>query len=359
MFSAVLDKRRRRGKEMKKTKIFVIWLAVAVVCFIGMPFLANTAPAKPITHVKIAGGRVGDPWYVLSQAWADFINKKSKWLRAEVVATPGITGSAEVMRDNPKDYLSINCLSVLVNYRKGPFGQKRGFYRDARFIANAAALTQLLVTYDPKIKTPADLKGKKVGVGRKGASDSPNHEALLREWGVLDTVTLVHGGIGGRKARLMDGLADAVITICEHIYPREFRKGAFITEMETRKPLRYISLGRDKLVKLRKEMGGFLPVRVPAGALDPKTQPDVVWADNNATFFSADVKMDPEIVYEATRVIWETAGQWGRWHPQGKHMTREFIRAMVVADPTLVHPGAKKFFDERGIKMTDLAELLR
>ena len=78
---------------MKRLYILVVGLVV-----VGLMFgaFATGAQAKAVTKIKIAGGRVGDPWYVLSEALAYFLNHNSKWLRATVVATPGITGNYEM-----------------------------------------------------------------------------------------------------------------------------------------------------------------------------------------------------------------------------------------------------------------------
>lgn len=342
---------------MKKFVYIMAALVTAVYLFSG--FSIGPAFCEDKTNIKIAGGRVGDPWYVFAQALAFFINKRSDWLRAEVVATPGLTGNSELIKAKPKEYIGLACFSNFIHWRRGTFGKARGFYYGLRFIANANTMTQTIITYDPKIKSVRDLVGKRVHVGRKGATNTPDHKAILREWGVLDKVTLVHGGYGGGRSKLKDGLVDATFMIFDHIYPRTFKKGRFITELETRGPVYYLDLGRDKLLKLRKEGFATLPVKVPTGALDPKTQPNDIWAYNDAVFFAADEQMDEKIVYEVTRIICDSAGQWTSWHPQGEHMTMDFIPAMFFLQPQWVHPGAKKYYADHRIELKDLADLLR
>jgi len=345
---------------MKKYPVLLWFLVVfTLLSLVILPGHGALAGPKEIKKVLIAGGRVGDPWYVFAQAWAHFINKKSDWLRAEVVATPGLTGNAELMRQKPKQYLALTAFCVFAHFREGEFAEKRGCYTGIRFIANGPSMTQLWITYDPNIKRPEDLIGKRVHIGRKGAANTPDHMAILRKWRILDKVKLVHGGFGGGKNKLKDGLVDVTIMIIDHIYPRSFRKGAKIAELETKKPIYYLGMSREMLLDLRKEGYSTVPVRIPAKALDPKTQPNELWAFDDVVFFCADERMDPEIVYEATRVIYETAGQWSTWHPQGAHMTKTFIPAMPVYDLKYVHPGAKKYYDQNNIKIRDLAELLR
>ena len=88
--------------------------------------------------------------------------------------------------------------------------------------------------------------------------------------------------------------------------------------METRGPIYYVGFDRDILLQLREKEFATLPAKVPAGALDPKTQPKALWAYNDPTFWIADERMDPKVVYEVTRIIWETpAEEWAKWNPMG------------------------------------------
>lgn len=322
--------------------------------------LADAAPAKPTTQILIGGGRTADSWYAFAQALAKFINTQSKWLRAEVVSTAGISGNLDLVKEKPKEYIGLSSFSQ-IHMRPGhPFGEKRGAYTGERFIAVSTSMTQCIVTYDPKIKTIQDLAGKTVDVGRKGAANTPDHEAILEKYGVLDKVKFVYTGYGGGADKLRDGLVDATILLFNHTYPRKFSKGGFIERLETRGPIHYVGFDREKLLDLRKKEYATLPVRVPAGSLDPKTQPNDLWAFNDPTFFMADESMDEDVVYEITRIIWETpVEEWAKWHPTGAHMTKEFKPAVPSLELYKAHPGAKKFYDEHGIKVRDLADLLR
>ena len=78
--------------QRKRILTLAIVLVLAVV-FIGGPITASAAD-KNVTRKMILGGRLGDGWFVLSQALAYFINKQSDWLRVEVVATPGASAGA-------------------------------------------------------------------------------------------------------------------------------------------------------------------------------------------------------------------------------------------------------------------------
>ena len=310
--------------------------------------------------IKIAGARVKDPWYAFSQALSNFINKKSTWLRAESVATAGLTANIELISKTPDEYIGLAPTSTTLHARPGhDWSKKRNPYTGAAFIANLTTMTQLLVTFDPEIKSMQDLKGKTVDVGRKGAGNTPDHLAVLKAYGVIDDVKLLHTGFGGGAKRMMDGFCDATFLIVNHTYPHKIRKGRYIEQLETKKPVYYVGFDRDLLLKLRESEHGTVPVRIPAGALGENQKNDL-WGFNDPVYLMADKSMDPKIVEEVTRVIFETsAEEWAKWHPQGEHMTTQFKTATPVPKIVSPHPGTKAYYDKKGIAMTDLADQLK
>lgn len=338
---------------------------LTVVACLLMVFLAvglfEVHPAQADTkQVLIGGGRTKSPWYAFAQALAKFINDKSSWLRAEVVSTAGITGNVDMIKTKPKEFIAISSFSH-IHYRPGhEWGEKRGVYTGERFISTASSLTHLIVTYDPNIKTIPDLAGKTVDVGRKGAANTADHKAILGKYGIRDKVKYVYTGFGGGAEKLKDGLVDATVMLFNHTYPATFSKGSFIEKLETRGPIYYVGFYRNILLDLRAKEYATVPVWVPAGALDPKTQPKGLWAYTDPVFFSADKSLDPDVAYEVTRVIWATpASEWVKWHPMGAHMNKDFNAAMPSLELYQPHPGTKKYWDEHGIKPRDLADLLR
>jgi len=349
---------------LKRKSLLTVLTGICLVLILAaLPFMAAcaapTPTTKPITNIMIAAGRVGDSWYILSEALAYQINHKSDWLQATVVATPGITGDYELAMKDPGKYIFIGELGNQFYMTRDPYGKAYDYYDKARFIGTAASLSWLWVTYDSEIKTPQDFIGKTVDVGRKAAANTPDELAVLEEWGVLDKVKLAHSGFGGGRNSLKDGLVDIADMLYDHIYPAGISKGALITALETKGPIYYIGMDPDMIDKLRTEerFAGFA-VRIPPGALDPKTQPKELYAASLAPFWAADERMDPDIVYEVTRILYESAGEFSTWHPQGAHLTKTFIPASPL-DLKDTHPGAQKYYDEHGIEVVSLAELLR
>lgn len=303
----------------------------------------------------IASGRVGDAWSVLSEALAYYTNRKSDWLRLTSVATPGLTAAMEITRENPKDYLVVISSRDILAY---PPGAEKQYWDTGRTFGVNASQTVVWITYDENIKTPQDLIGKKVNIPRRGATTVFDMEAILREWGVLDKVTVVYSGYGDAVNNLKNGLVDVTYMSINHIYPMAFSKGPNIENIETKGPIYYLSTDPQLTRMLGEEQNMLgVPVRIFPGALDKKTQPEEVWGFAIPIFFGADVQMDDDVVYEVTRILYETAGEFDVWHPQGANLSKAFIPAYLRQD--IVHPGALRYFNEHDIEMVALADLFK
>ena len=312
--------------------------------------MAASAAEKEITRKMILGGRLGDPYFVLSQALANFVNKQSDWLRLDVVATPGASAGAEMAS---KDYDKYIFISPFYGMKFNPTEKRVNFYDKERIIGLCSANLHLWITFDQNIKTGKDLEGKKVFIGRPGGARTIIENMVLKEHGVFDKVKLLHGGFEGGVTALRDGLADVTVTAPDYILPSTFKKGQFIEDLETRKPVYYPHITPKPLqLKL-----GMIPVRIHAGALDKKTQPEDVYAAMDPIFWCADARMDDAVVREVARILYKNTEEFATWHAQGGSITKDSVCTYVIG-PQQMHPAATKFYQEQGAKVKPLLDIL-
>ncbi|MCJ7596888.1 MAG: hypothetical protein MUO52_19170 [Desulfobacterales bacterium] len=334
--------------EMKKKCRWMVSFFVIFGLVLGP--MAASAADKEITRKMILGGRLGDAYFVLSQALANFVNKQSDWLRLDVVATPGASAGAEMAS---KDYDKYIFISPFYGMKFNPTDKKLNFYDKERIISLCSTNLHLWITLDPKIKTGKDLEGTRVFIGRPGGARTIIENMVLKEHGVFDKVRLLHGGFGGGVTALRDGLADVTVVAPDYILPSTFKKGQFIEDLQTRKPVYYPHIYPKELqLKL-----GMVPVRIPAGALDKKTQPEDVYAAMDPIFWCADARMDDAVVREVARIIYKNAEEFAAWHAQGASITKDSVPTYVIG-PQQMHPAATKFYQEQGAKVKPLLDLL-
>ena len=336
---------------MKIGKIWKIVIVVSLVmAFSAVSLSVSAAEKKPITRKMLLGGRLGDGWFVLSQALAYFVNKQSDWLRLEVVATPGVSAGAEIAS---KDYEKYIYISPYFGMKLNPKSKRINFYDKERIIGFCTGNVWTWVTYDNKIKTAQDLVGKKVFIGRPGGARAHFEQSVLKHLGVLDKVKLLSGGYGGGRNAVRDGLADVAVMNFDYILPAGFKKGGLIEDLETRKPVFYINLMPPEL-QLKLDM---VPVKIYAGAMDKKTQKEAVYASIDAIYWCADERMDPAVVEEVTRILYANAGKFTSWHAQGAGISQESIPTWVISEKQM-HPAAVKYYQKAGVKIKPLGDLL-
>ena len=336
---------------MKKVKFWRLVIVVfMVVAFSAVSLSASAAEKKPITRKMLLGGRLGDSWFVLSQALAYFVNKQSDWLRLEVVATPGVSAGAEIAS---KDYEKYIFLAPYFGMKLDPKSKRINYYDKERIIGYCTGNVFTWITYDDKIKTAQDLVGKKVFIGRPGGARTHFEGAVLKELGVFDKVKVLNGGYGGARNALRDGLADVAVMNFDYIMPAGFKKGALIEDLETRKPVYYINLMPPEL----QHKLGMVPVQIYAGAMDKKTQKEGVYASIDAIYWCADERLDPAVVAEVTRILYANAGKFGSWHAQGAGITQESIPTWVISEKQM-HPAAVEAYQKMGAKIRPLSDLL-
>ncbi len=335
----------KRRKFLKMVVVFSLVLA-----FSAVSLTVSAAEKKPVTRKMLLGGRLGDSWFVLSQALAYFVNKQSDWLRLEVVATPGVSAGPEIAM---KDYEKYVFISPYAGMTLNPTLKQMEYYDKDRIMGYCTSNVWVWITYDEKIKTAEDLVGKKVFIGRPGGARTVYEQRVLEALGIKDKVKLLHGGYGGGRNALRDGLADVAVMQIDYILPAGFKKGAFIEDLETRKPVHYINLmPKEMQLKL-----GMVPLKIFAGALDPKTQKEDIYATVDAVYWCADARMDDAVVLEVTRILYENADKFASWHAQGAGISKESVSTYIIG-PERMHPVAKKYYEEQGVKIKPLGDLL-
>ena len=343
-----------------------LFLFAAMAVFGGGMF--SQAEAAKTDKIIFAAGRPDDAWFSLSHGLASMINERSEWLEAEVIATAGIGDATKLAMRDPekrKNHIIITMTPGMEQWATPEYAAKK--------IGSMGMLSSALVTLDPNIKTFADLKGKTIALPRK-VKQSYTHIYIdmFRQAGILDSVKLRHGGTSSCLTALQDGAADAGAIMVSYMFPQEAAPGPFLEQLQTRGPVYFIEQGNiDKNVALmgeagkQKEFGDSavppLASVAPAGSLGATQAEDLVIMTPPVDW-AAGEQVSDKIVYEVTRVMYEAAekGEFGQYHVIGKGMTPDFLVTSFWPNEEACrknyHPGALKYFDERGITLKSVSD---
>ena len=361
---------------MKKTVLLIfLCLLLAVFTVTGCsstppvedPPETNGETKEPV-HISFAAGRPGDMWYVLSHALTTFINERSDWLTADVVATAGVTDNTRLLMGEEE----LRGTHVNVTMLPGATVWGEGEYLPLQ-IGMLVMLNETFVTLDPNIKTLADFSGKTVVLPR----DAPDSYGWIFR-NMLDLAgatnySLMHGGIDARLTPLRDGAAEVGVLPFDFYYPNEFALSSSLMELGARGNLYFPNQGNisenlnivtqacvtDPFVgdKALPPMG----MVAPAGSLGATQTEDMVYV-STPVYWSAGTEMPEDVVYEITRILYEAAqnGDFVPYHAMGKGITADFLTMSFWADEQerrdMFHPGALKFYDEVGATLNAFVE---
>jgi uncharacterized protein len=194
----------------------------------------------------------------------------------------------------------------------------------------------LVAREDSGIASIHDLVGKRVSVGAARSGNELNARALLGAAGLsyADLLQVEYRHYGESVELLVEGELDAMIVSAG-------LGVAAVVEASERASVRIVPIERE-LVEANPKM--FFPIAIPAGSYPGQVEDVPTAALNN--FFVTSSEAPDEIVYRITRAIFDNIERVRAVHPAAEAVSLE--RALA-ARPIEVHPGALRYFRERGV----------
>ncbi len=197
-------------------------------------------------------------------------------------------------------------------------------------------LVQVVVAADSDIKTIGDLKGKNVSVGAVGSGVYFNAVQLLNEAGLtLEDIKPQHLSFDESATSFQNRQLDAFFVTAGLPNPS-------IMDVASKQKVRLIGLTDEQMVSLQEKYAFYVPYLVPAGTYDGMDADVTVPSMNAVLIVKKDIADD--LVYELTKVLFENKDEL-------THAKKEFISAeyAVKGIPVPFHPGAEKYFTEKGL----------
>ena len=308
--------------------------------------------------VEIHSWAPGSTTYVMGVALADMINRSSTWLKATSVASKGTTVNTKTLFSEPERRKNTLIWANLSDHFLANAGRLPGMpnqkYETLRVVTLVGAIGNGLVTLDPNIKNIRDFAGKRFAVGPKGAWGLDEKvKALFRAAGVEASIKFENMDYDTAKDALRDGLVDGAIAAVIYIGGGKWVGNPAMEELITTKQVHFVKWNQEdgeKAAQLLDVPPEVFPTYViPAGTITPTQEP---WSVNNSyMLWSADLEMPEDVVYEITRIVYENVDEFGKYHISGKAISKATMSSSESDDPGRVHPGALKFYKEKGLKL--------
>ena len=315
----------------RSAAIFALALAVA-------PF----ASAQQINRISITTGGTGGVYYPMGGGMANILSKY----------VPGLQATAEVTGGSIDNLKLVNAGKSEVAFSMADAGWDAYEGLD-KFKDGKVPLRTLMVLYPNKmhvvtidgtgISKLSDLKGKRVSTGSPG---SGTEVMALR---LMEAV-----GIDGRKDLKQErlGVAESVNAIKDRKIDAFFWVGglptAAVTDLAATPGIKIRLIDHDEVVDAMNKKYGPLYVKgvIPAGTYQGQDKPNTeidVW-----NILVTNDKMSDTMAYNIVKTLFEKKPELVAVHKEAQNIE---LKSQAVGSPIPFHPGAKKYFEEKGVSV--------
>ena len=318
---------------MKMKKLITAVLALAIV-------LTLAACSAGSAKMTMGTGGTSGTYYAFGGVLGQYIKNNAN-IDVTVVSTDG--SKANIQGIDAGDYQLATVQSDVMAYA---WDGTRAFEEDGkvdsfRVIAGLYAESVQLVTMDPEIKSVADLKGKAVSIGAPGSGVYFNAIDVLAAAGLTEAdIKPQYLSFADSADGLKDNKIDAAFIVAG-------APTAAITELCTTNDAFLVPIDGDVAAKMMQDSPFYTAYTIPAGTYKGQDT-DVTTVTVKATLIvSADASEDA--VYNLTKAIFDNTDAIAAENGKGAELSIENATSGMTAP---FHPGAAKYFAEKGVNVT-------
>ncbi len=315
-------------------------MAIALVA--AATAVSGAALAQQRMFFGVATGGTGGTYYPLGGMLAQLISNKAvvdgKKISATAEAAGASVSNVKLLgnKDIESAFVAADILDAAYN-GKGQF--KDGVIKNVRALGALYPETvQLITRADSGINSIKDLKGKSISSGSPGSG----------QYQLLTDLLQVYGMTRADVKEDLSSFTQAVDKIKDgNLHATLITAGvptAAVTDFAQSHALKVIPLAGPEIATLQKQQPYYANVQLPANSYKGQTEavPTLavmaVWATHDG--------VPDNVAYEVTKALYENIAIMGQVHVQGKSIS---LSTALAVGTTPIHPGALKYFKEKGI----------
>jgi hypothetical protein len=292
-------------------------------------------------RITFGGGPAGGVFQVVANAIQTY--KPVKDMTEFSIKAQTSAGSTENLRKTNEGRMQFSTVysGEIWQARNGMLPNDPKKYEDVLAVAFLyGAPAQLVVKKGSGITSVKDLVGKKVGVGNAGSGAFANCEQFFQHMGVWDKIERNAMGYNDAAAAFGNNQLDAFWLFVG------FPGAAVIMAAQTN-DIDLVDLAADaKASGYFDKYAYFSPVTIPAGTYRGVDRP--VGSFQDSALWVANTKVSDDAVYKVLSVVFTDEGL-AHMVAQKKTFTQMSIAGGTTGIVTPMHPGATKFWKEKGV----------
>lgn len=311
---------------MKKT--FAILLAIMM--------LLASVPAFATEYLGLATGGTAGTYYALGGDIAALWMAKIPDLDVTAQSTGGSKANIILINDGDAELATVQNDVMAYAYAGNEFFDNQVIDSFQAIGYLYPELVQIVVAADSDIHTIADLKGKQVSIGAVGSGVFFNAVQILGNAGLgLEDIVPQYLSFDESATSFQNKQIDAFFITAG-------LPNTAIVEVANKIDVRLIGLDDADMAKLTEQYAYYVPVTVPAGTYNGMAEDVTVPAVGAVLICSKDLSED--LVYSLTSTLYEDTAELS--HAKKAEISAE---SAVKGIPVPFHPGAEKYFKEKGL----------
>ena len=318
-----------------KSRIFICLTAIVLALSITIIVPGN---ASAIKFLSFGTGSPAGTYYFLGAGFASIINKNVKGVRVTAESTAASTENARYLIRGKMD-MGLASMGTLDGLKKQGMDVDK-----VRLVAvGHTSDTHWIVRKDSPIKSCSDFKGKVIGVGPAGSATlniwSKKH--LAAGFGItLKDIKPKYIAFHEITRGIRDNTIDAGLIAAG--YPI-----AAVMELARDIPIRLLEIEPEAIKKMQAKYPNVTPFVFPAGTYNGIDKDVPTYVVPQMWLCRADLSKD--IVYKIIKAVYDNSEERNAIHPMAKKYTIENAFRGSKSVPVGYHPGAIKYYKEKGI----------
>ncbi|MBW1954162.1 MAG: TAXI family TRAP transporter solute-binding subunit [Deltaproteobacteria bacterium] len=323
----------------KKNKLMIWSIAFVLAIVFALP--SGPVDAAKRRYVSIAAGWVTGAYFPMAGAISRIAWKhlKDDGIKVTAESSGASVANAKLIGAGDTDFAILqNDIASYAHY-----GKKGMFDKPIKDLLGVCTLfpehVQLIARKDSNIKSVADLKGKKVAIGPVGSGTTENAKQILEAWGLkTDDLAKAEQLTASQSADyIKDGRLDAAFFTVA-VGAAVIMDTALIVDTDI-VPIEGPNV--DKLIAKYP----FYAKQVVAGGTYKGNDNDIPTVSVMA-MLSARADLEADIVYKILSAMYSDLAQLKKAHAKFQDISME---KGLIGMGIPLHPGAEKYFKEKGI----------
>ncbi len=319
------------------SKFVALALAGAAMLYAAPSSAQNPSWPKSLT---LGTASVGGVFFVYGQVWANIASDAVK-VPINTRQTDGPNHNI-ILTDAKQIELGMTTMGVALQgwNGKGAWTQGRKFQNIRAIFPMYDTMFHFVTTKATGINSVADLAGKNVGVGPRAGTPGTYLPQMLEALNIK-VAAIRNGGASDMASQLGDGLIDAFGFAAGLPFPA-------YAEIEATRPVTFFSFTKDQIATLKQRMPELSDATIPKGTYRTLTEDQPTVGVYN--FAIAHKDLPDDLVYGIVKAVMENNQKMVQGHAAAKDTLPQNVTKNTFLP---FHPGAVKYFREKGFKIDE------